>query len=159
MPQGVEWAVHACLVLALLRPDEQLPAQRLAELFDLPPAYLAKVMQDLAVAGVVVSASGRHGGYRLAAAPGELTVGRVVRATGLAEALFVCTEIRGRGPCAATPEQCRTPCAVATVMRRAEMAYLEVLDAVSLADLPVPGGRAAAEQWLTAHVHRVKERS
>ncbi|MEV6596590.1 Rrf2 family transcriptional regulator [Actinoplanes sp. NPDC051346] len=157
LPQSVEWAIHVCLVLAQLAEDELLPAPRLAQLFDLPAAYLAKVMQDLAAAGVVRSVPGRRGGYRLHTAPQDVSVGRIVRATGLADALFVCTEIRQRGPCAADPDQCRTPCAVAALMRRAEAAYLDVLDRVSLADLTMPGGRASADGWLTTNVHLFKE--
>jgi Rrf2 family protein len=157
LPESVEWAVHLCLVLALLEPDELLPAPRLAELFDLPAAYLAKTLQDLAGAGIVASVPGRHGGYRLAMPPDRLPVGRIVRRTGLAPSLFVCTEIRQRGPFGMDPRDCRTPCGVAALMHRAQSAYLAVLDRVMLAELAIPGGRAAAAGWLSEHVHRSTE--
>lgn len=150
----MEWAVHACLVLALLEDGELLPAARLATLFELPAAYLAKTLQELSAAGIITSVPGRSGGYRLAVPPPDLPVGRIVRATGLADPLFVCTEIRQRGPYGADPADCRTPCGVAALMRRAEAAYLAVLDATPLTELAIPGGRAGADRWFAANAHR-----
>src|SRR5258706_6090135 len=60
--QGVEWAVHCCTLLALVPPDNALPAARLAEYHGVPPAYLAKHLQALAQVGIVESVAGRNGG-------------------------------------------------------------------------------------------------
>ena len=66
LSDGVEWALHCCTLLALLPPDRPLPASRLAEFHEVPPAYLAKHLQALSRAGIIESMPGRHGGYRLA---------------------------------------------------------------------------------------------
>jgi len=49
--------------------------------------------------------------------------------------LFVCTEIRRRGPMATPAEGCTTPCAISRAMAAAEAARREALQAVSVADL------------------------
>ena len=42
MADGVEWAVHSCVLLATLPSDGALPAAKLAEYHGVPAAYLAK---------------------------------------------------------------------------------------------------------------------
>lgn len=46
MSDAVEWALHCCTVLATLPEDQALPAARLAEFHDVPPAYLAKALHS-----------------------------------------------------------------------------------------------------------------
>jgi DNA-binding IscR family transcriptional regulator len=58
--EGVEWAVHSCTVLALVPPHSAMPAARLAELHGVPPAYLAKHLQQLSAAGLIESVTGRR---------------------------------------------------------------------------------------------------
>src|SRR5881392_2325010 len=98
--EGVEWAIHACTLLAVVPPDRTLPASRLAEYHGVPPAYLAKHLQALAQAGIVESVPGRRGGYRLAKPADEITVLDVVLAVEGDRSSFRCTEIRRRGPVA-----------------------------------------------------------
>ena len=52
MSEGVEWALHCCLNLALLEPGQAVTAARLAAFHDLPAAYLNKQLQALARAGM-----------------------------------------------------------------------------------------------------------
>ena len=66
MSDAVEWSIHCCTVLAALPEDQALPAARLAEFHDVPPAYLAKALQAMTAAGIVESRPGPRGGYRLA---------------------------------------------------------------------------------------------
>jgi Rrf2 family protein len=54
---------------------------KLAERIGAPRDFLVQVLQLLRHAGVVASVRGVAGGYRLAAPPGEITVGRVLRAS------------------------------------------------------------------------------
>ena len=63
--KGVEWTTHICTVLALLPEGKGLSVDALADLFEVPAAYLAKQMQLLRRAGVVRSVRGNRGGYRL----------------------------------------------------------------------------------------------
>src|SRR5690606_6747859 len=64
--EGVEWAAHACAVLAGLAPGSSLNATALADFHKLPSAYMAKHLQALVRGGVLAASRGGRGGYRLA---------------------------------------------------------------------------------------------
>jgi Rrf2 family protein len=132
---GVEWALHCCVLLAALPPDDALPATRLAEYHGVPGAYLAKHLQALARAGIVESTPGRRGGYRLARPANTITFLDVVEAVEGDEPAFRCTEIRQRGPIQASPAALRSPCAIAVTMTRAEQAWRKELGATTIADI------------------------
>src|SRR5262245_49645782 len=135
--EGVEWAVHACVLLAVVPPDQALPAARLAEYHELPSAYLAKQLQSLAGAGIITSVPRRRGGYRLAPPAAGTTVPDAVRAVEGSAPAFRCSEIRQRGPAAVGPEHYPKPCGVARVMWAAEEAWRSVLAATTVHDLLV----------------------
>ena len=73
LPQTVEWAVHCCWLLAQTD-GSPVPRRRLAEFFDLPEPYLAKLLKALVGAEVLSSVPGVNGGYRLARPAGQITV-------------------------------------------------------------------------------------
>ncbi|MBI1362301.1 MAG: Rrf2 family transcriptional regulator [Alphaproteobacteria bacterium] len=155
MSDGVEWAAHACALLAALPEGVGVSAALLAEFNDLPPAYMAKHMQALARAGVVTSARGAGGGYRLARPASEVTLWDIVEAVEGPEPAFRCTEIRQKGPCAAKPAECRHPCQIAAAFHAAEKAWRGSLKAVSLASILAdlarkqsPARRAELLAWL-----------
>jgi len=136
MSDTVEWAVHCCTLLGALPPDQALPAARLAEFHDVPPAYLAKALQATTAAGITESRPGPFGGYRLARAPGEITLLEVVLAVDGTDTAFQCREIRQRGPAASdSPGAYRRPCGIARAMWRAEDAWRAELAATSIGDL------------------------
>ena len=111
MSDGVEWALHCCTVLAALPEDQALPAARLAEFHEVPPAYLAKHLQALTAAGITRSLPGPRGGYRLARPPAEVSVLDVVLAVDGDDTAFRCSEIRQRGPAAGGRDLYRGPAA------------------------------------------------
>ena len=155
MSDGVEWALHCCTVLAGLPEDLALPAARLAEFHDLPPAYLAKQLQALTAAGITRSLPGPRGGYRLARLPAEVSVLDVVLAVDGEETAFRCSEIRQQGPTAGGPELYRRPCGIARAMWRAEDAWRAELAATSIGDLVVelmatvpPAQLARGVEWV-----------
>ena len=153
LPEGVEWALHCTWLLAAARPDEALPARRLAEYYDLPEAYLAKLLKALVRAGLLTATSGPRGGFRLARPAEQISVADVVEAVEGPGPLFHCTEIRQRGPVPLTGTACRTPCGIAQVMQRAERSWRAELAAVTIADLVHTAGTGAASrasQWLAA---------
>ena len=150
LPQTVEWALHCCWLLAQTD-GSPVPRRRLAEFFDLPEPYLAKLLKALVAAEVLTSVPGVNGGYRLARPAGQVTVLDVVRAVNGHTAMFHCSEIRQRGPVGLTAGQCRQPCGIAKVMYNAELAWRNALAAVTVADLienaaDVSADRAA--RWL-----------
>ncbi|MGO9872904.1 MAG: RrF2 family transcriptional regulator [Acidimicrobiia bacterium] len=137
LSDGVEWGVHACVLLAVLPADATLPAARLAEYHGVPSAYLAKHLQALARAGVLETVKGPRGGYRLSRPAAEITVLNVVEAVDGHEPAFRCTEIRRRGPSAAPAREYRTACGIHRVFDEADDAWRAVLGATTIADLAV----------------------
>lgn len=135
MSSGVEWAVHACALLAGLPDGKGLPSEALAAYYDLPPAYMAKQMQALSKAGLVVSHRGKAGGYRLARAPADISLWDIMAAVDGQAPAFRCTEIRQRGPCAQSGEACSRPCPINAAFLAAEMQYRSALAEVSLAEI------------------------
>jgi Rrf2 family protein len=135
LSQGVEWSLHCCTVLALVPSRCTLSAARLAEFHEVPPAYLAKHLQALALAGIVAADPGPRGGYRLARAAKRISILDVVLAVGGDQPAFRCEEIRQRGPAACGPEAYPRRCGIALAMAKAERAWREELTKVSVADL------------------------
>jgi len=135
MSDGVEWGVHACVLLASLPADAALPAAKIAEYHGVPAAYLAKHLQALAAAGVLATAKGARGGYRLARPPAEITVLEVVEALEGDEPAFHCTEIRRRGPAATPAREYTKACGINRAFVRADAAWRAELAATTVADL------------------------
>jgi Rrf2 family protein len=135
LSDGVEWSIHCCTVLALLPDGTALPAARLAEFHGVPAAYLAKHLQALARAGIVESAQGPKGGYRLAKRAGDVSLLDVVVAVEGDEPAFRCTEIRQRGPAGMAPSNYKIPCGIARAMWRAEDAWRASLREQTVADI------------------------
>lgn len=135
LSEGVEWSLHCCSLLGALPDGVALPSARLAEFHEVPAAYLAKHLQALSHAGIVVSVSGRRGGYRLGRPPAEITLLDVVLAVDGDTPAFRCTEIRQRGPSAIGPEHYVRPCGIARAMWNAESAWRDSLRAVTIGDL------------------------
>lgn len=159
--EGVEWAAHCVLLLSALPDGATLPTGRLAEYHGVPAPYLAKSLQVLVGAGIVSSATGRHGGYRLARPPSEITLLDVVLAVEGDEAFFRCTEIRTRGPAGGARRAYPSPCGIARAMDRAEAAWRTELAQTTIADLAAgvardvpPRARAKSDAWLRSVLAR-----
>ena len=76
LSQTSEYALRAVLhIAAHARP---MRVAEIASAVDVPRNYLSKTLNQLARSGVLVSARGPSGGFRLAAAPGALTLQQVV---------------------------------------------------------------------------------
>lgn len=146
MSEGVEWSLHCCSVLGTMPEGIALPSARLAEFHDVPAAYLAKHLQALSQAGIVVSVAGRRGGYRLGRPASEITLLDVVLAVDGGEPAFRCSEIRQRGPSAVAPEHYVRPCGIARAMWNAESAWRESLRSVTIGDLVAELDRTVSPQ-------------
>ena len=76
-----KYAIRAIAYIAAReQPDQPIAAAEVAEAEDIPPYYLAKVLQDLARAGVLESVRGRNGGFRLVRPPESIHVLEVLDA-------------------------------------------------------------------------------
>src|SRR5690242_17385674 len=77
--QTVEYALRAAVYLADQAPQARTTDQ-IAQVTRVPHAYLAKVLQNLARAGLVTSQRGLHGGFVLSKPPDRLTILEVINA-------------------------------------------------------------------------------
>lgn len=79
LSKKVEYGLIALRHMAMDSTGKVHTAKELAHEYDIPYELLAKVLQRLAKARIVVSTQGVNGGYSLAAKPNELSVARVIR--------------------------------------------------------------------------------
>ena len=108
----------------------------IAESFDISRPHLMKIVNRLSVQGYVETIRGRRGGIKLAHPPGQIRVGAVVRDTEEDFAVMGC--LAESGFCRI--EGC---CVLRRALREAMLAFLEVLDRYTLADLLAPDRRLA----------------
>ena len=134
LSEGVEWAAHACAILAALPTGRSLNVAALAEYHELPRAYLAKHLQALAKAGLLRSARGAHGGYSLARPASQISLWDIRAAIEGVGPDFRCHDIRRRGPCAARCEPGQA-CEIAAAFWEAERGYREKLGAITVASI------------------------
>ena len=124
-----DYAVRASIALALEAPGRAyLAAPRIAERMRIPRSFIPQVLGDLTRAGIVETAAGSNGGYRLARPPVLLPVLDVIEAVeGPART----------GRCNLDDRACdgSAPCALHATWEAAQTAFLHILAGTSLADL------------------------
>ncbi len=151
--EGVEWAAHACAVLAGLSPESSLNAAALADFHKLPGAYMAKHLQALVRAGILAASRGGRGGYKLARPAGEISLWDIQAAIEGSEPSFKCQDIRRKGPCARYTSSA-VPCDIACAFVEAEAFYRAHLKTITIADIARrvaakygPEGRSRFGEW------------
>lgn len=77
LSQTVEYGLRACVYLA--GEDRPRTASEISEVTRVPAAYLAKVLQQLARAGVVFGQRGPNGGFSLSRPSDKITIWEVVQ--------------------------------------------------------------------------------
>lgn len=140
-----DYALRMLMLLAL-EPDELHTIASVAQRYNISRNHLMKVAQTLIQSGFVESVRGRHGGLRLAKAPAEIRLGSVVRATEDNFALVECFD-RKRNTCAVTPA-----CGLRKPLDEAVVAFLAVLDRVTLAEIGQNPAKATRMRRLLAEV-------
>lgn len=135
MGQGVEWALHCCVNMSWSPAGEPVNSARLAELYQLPAAYLNKQLQALVRAGILSSVSGPRGGFQLAMAAERISVLDVVLAIEGPEPAFRCESILRSAPEADPRDDYVRSCLVSQTMRQAELAWRQVLSRQTIAGL------------------------
>lgn len=135
---AVECGLH-CLLYLVDPPEGGPPSSRdLAEFQGVSPSYVAKLFTQFEKAGLVESAEGLGGGFRLARPAAEITVLDVADGVEGDKPLFQCREIRRN--CVLygdAPPRSAThgTCAIHAVMLDAERRMREALKGATLADL------------------------
>jgi Rrf2 family protein len=122
-----DYAIRA--MIALSHNDHgRLSVRRIAEEMHIPVAFLPQVMRDLVAAGLVQSAAGRSGGYRLARPATSIAVLEIVESIEGDSRRTTCV-LRG-SPCGRDGH-----CDVHDVFFAAQSAMLDRLRRATLADL------------------------
>lgn len=122
-----DYAMRLLIYLAIHPQDKPATVKDAAERYGISTNHLAKVAQRLVQEKLVLSQRGRGGGLKLAQTPETINIGRLIRKTENLEML----ECFG--------DECACPiesvCILFSAMRKAQKAFLEVLDGYTLADV------------------------
>ena len=87
-----DYALRAMLYLAQLEPNRRAATSQIAEEKSIPPSFLAKIISQLSIAGLIHTSRGARGGVSLAHNPEDISVLEVVEAIDGPIALNECTE-------------------------------------------------------------------
>ena len=123
------YAVRVMLDLALNNTGECIKVKDIAARQGISEKYLEQIIAVLNKAGYVKSVRGAQGGYRIAKAPEDYTVGMILRLTEGSMAPVACLE-EGAPEC----ERCDT-CETLEVWKDLYEAINGVIDNVTIADL------------------------
>jgi Rrf2 family protein len=134
LSQTSQYALRAAAYLAEA-PDDAgwTPVADIAEALDAPRNYLSKILHQLARRGVLTSARGPGGGFRLAAASTEIRLIDIVEPVDAPLAERAC--LLGRGVC----NEAR-PCAAHARWRDLNDAVTRFLERTTLSDLTKRAG-------------------
>jgi Rrf2 family iron-sulfur cluster assembly transcriptional regulator len=122
-----------CMLRLAQRAGETVAITELAAAEGVAEPFAAKVLASLRRAGLVLATRGRHGGYRLATKPSEITVGWVLRALG--KPLYDAAFCREHG--ASTDACCtrQSGCSLRPVWRHLDLLFDAFFAHTTLADL------------------------
>jgi Rrf2 family protein len=105
-----------------------LSAKDIAEAYHIPPQLLAKILQTLAKAGLLVSHAGTNGGYALARPANEISAFEVIRA--IDGPLFITSCITIHGTCDLAGH-----CTIKEPLRKVNDSIKDLLSGIRISDL------------------------
>ena len=112
-------------------------AKDVAEAYHIPPQLLAKILQTLAKAGILVSHAGTNGGYALARPAADITAFEVIRA--IDGPLFITSCITIHGACDLAGH-----CTIKEPLRKVNESIKDLLSGIHISDLIEPDSSPAA---------------
>ena len=125
-----DYAVRAVHYLSQLEADQRAATSQIAENQHIPPSFLAKIISQLSIAGLIHTSRGARGGVSLARTPSEVSILEVVEAIDGPIALNECTAISGScqfgDNCPMRPIWCNTQAELVEKLRATTFA--QVLD-------------------------------
>jgi Rrf2 family protein len=86
-----DYALRAMIYLARLEPAQRAATSQIAAKQRIPPSFLAKIISQLSIAGLIHTSRGARGGVSMARAPEEVSVLDVVEAIDGPISLSDCT--------------------------------------------------------------------
>ncbi|MEK5437918.1 MULTISPECIES: RrF2 family transcriptional regulator [Paenibacillus] len=121
--QATDYALHAMLYLVTAASDKTVGVQLLAEKLGVSQTYLSKMMTKLVKAGLIQSAPGANGGYRLRRKSEEISFLDIIHAIEGTASLFECSLDHG------------SECLIQQVVIDAERQMEQYLENKKIADL------------------------
>jgi Rrf2 family protein len=112
-------------------------AKDIAEAYHIPPQLLAKILQTLARASILVSHAGTNGGYALARAAKDISAFEVIRA--IDGPLFITSCITIHGNCDLAGH-----CTIKEPLRKVNDSITNMLAGIAISDLMEPAETAPA---------------
>lgn len=86
-----DYAIRAMLFLAKLEPSERAATSQIANVQKIPPSFLAKIISQLSIAGLIHTSRGARGGVLLSRSASSITLLEVVEAIDGPISLNECT--------------------------------------------------------------------
>ncbi|MBV9228502.1 MAG: Rrf2 family transcriptional regulator [Chloroflexi bacterium] len=93
--QATNYALHTMLYFVALPPGKTIGVQQLAELQELSPTYLSKILTRLVKASMIESTPGINGGYKLTRNKEDISFLEVIQAIEGTASLFHDEDHRG----------------------------------------------------------------
>ena len=87
-----DYATRAVLHLARAQNSKLIPTNEIARAQNIPSSFLAKIIAQLSIAGVLHTFRGAHGGVKLARKPQNITLLEVIEAIDGPIRLNICVE-------------------------------------------------------------------
>jgi Rrf2 family protein len=99
-----DYAVRAILYLARLEPNQRAATSQIAEIQKIPPSFLAKIISQLSIAGLIHTSRGARGGVLLSRPASAISLLEVVEAIDGPITLNEC--VLGSGACKYSSGDC-----------------------------------------------------
>ena len=128
LTKKADYGLMALKYLAEQRDGSAHSAKDIAEAYHIPPQLLAKILQTLAKAGLLVSHAGTNGGYALSRPSTEITAFEVIRA--IDGPLFITSCITIHGACDLAGH-----CTIKEPLRKVNDSIKDLLNGICIADL------------------------
>jgi Rrf2 family protein len=130
LSKKVEYGLMALQHMAAARNGPAMTAREIAERYNIPYDLLAKVLQRLARAGLIVSTQGVRGGYALARDPAQIPVSHIIRVIeGTAPAITQCIS-EGPASCGVF-----SVCTIKSPLLKVQANIERAFDSMSLAEI------------------------
>ena len=123
-----DYAVRAVLYLARLGQTERAATSQVAKEQHIPPSFLAKIISQLSIAGLLHTSRGARGGVTLARDPKEITLLEVIEAIDGPIMLNECVDEKGTcqfdDDCPLRPVWCEAQSELVTRLRNTDFAMM-----------------------------------
>ena len=137
-----DYALRAMLYLAQLEPNQRAATSQIAEEQKIPPSFLAKIISQLSIAGLIHTSRGARGGVSMARSPEAISVLEVVEAIDGPISLNECSQNPDACPfgsnCPLHTIWCSTQAELVERLRRTT--FLEVLQQLENSKQPAIAG-------------------